>query len=301
MALTLALLLGLAGLPLPVRGQDTAKYPRPVGKFKPDTANVAAPLSYVLTVRRPLSAQVIYPDSLYDFSPFELRSQRWFPTRTLQDSLVLDSAVFELQVFSSAPALEFALPVFYILPGGDSLPVFASLATLHQRVPKTVVKADSLAASSQTFAVSEQFNYPYWILGITLAVSLLGVANAFLGKPAQRYFKLWIERQRHRAFIRTYDRLVAQVRMRGAKGPLEKALNLWKAYIERVEEIPYTTYTTKDFGESLPDPALTKSLQSLDKYIYGGFEPNEAPAAYAVLRRMAIRIYAQKSQELRHG
>jgi hypothetical protein len=191
--------------------------------------------------------------------------------------------------------------VYYLLAGGDSLPVYAPNKVLFTRTLRDGQPSDSLQASTQTLAVAERFNYPYWIIGISITVGILGLLNAFLGKPFQRYFRLWVERRRHRAFIRTFDRLISQIKQKGSAGPLERALNLWKAYIERVEAVPYTTYTTKDFSEHLPDPALTKSLQALDKYIYGGFPPDDAASAYAVLRRMAIRIYAQKAQNLRHG
>lgn len=298
-ALLLALVLGCrAGY----AQEKSIPYPAPAGRFDRDTALLASPVHYILTVRRPPGTQVLFPDSLYDYAPFELRSRTWYPTRVLPDSTLADSAVYELMSFSGQPELRLALPVFYLTGGGDSLPVFPDDALLHQKLgSKTEAVADTLEPAIQTLEVKERFNYPYWIIGISLVVGLLALANLFLGKPFQRYFRIWVEGRRHRAFIRSYDRLVQQVRQRGAKGPLERALNLWKAYIERVENVPYTTYTTKDFAEHLPDPALSKSLQELDRYIYGGFPPEEAETAYAVLRRMAIRIYAQKAQALRHG
>ncbi len=277
-------------------------FPAPAGRFNTDTAQLASPVRYSLVVRRPAKTQVVFPDSLYDFAPFELRSRAWFPTRQANDTTLIDSAVYELMTFSPAEQLSFALPVFYLNPGGDSVPVFAPAVALQQRIPRPAeADGDTLLPAIQTLPVAERFNWPYWVIGLSLAVGLAGIANAFLGRPLQRYFRLWVEGRRHRAFIRGFDRLVAQVRQKGADGPMERALNLWKSYIERVEDVPYTTYTTKDFAEHLPDPALTKSLQTLDRYIYGGFPPDEAPGAYAVLRRMAIRIYAQKAQALRHG
>lgn len=297
----LLLLLLMAGSTLQAQ-ESPAPYPAPVGKFDRDTALLASPVRYTLTVHRTAGTQVLFPDSVYDYAPFELRSRVWYPTRVLADSTLVDSAVYELMSFSGQPELALALPVFYLTGVGDSLPVFPDDALLHQRLAsKTEAVADTLEPAIQTLTVKERFNYPYWIIGISLVVGFLAVANLFLGKPLQRYFRIWVEGRRHRAFIRSYDRLVQQVRQRGSSGPLERALNLWKAYIERVENIPYTTYTTKDFAEHLPDPALTKSLQELDRYIYGGFPPEEAETAYAVLRRMAIRIYAQKAQQLRHG
>jgi hypothetical protein len=283
-------------------GAAQAAYPPPVSTFDIDTALVASPVFYSLSVRRPAITQVVFPDTLYDYTPFELRKRTGFATRKVGDSLWVDSAVYELISFSGAEALPLALPVFYLLPSGDSLPVYAPTVVLYQRLLKDVgTESDTLQAAIQTLAVPERFNYPYWIIGLALVAGILASANAFFGKPLERYFSLWIESQRHRAFIRSYDKLVAQVQQRGADGPLERALNVWKGYIERVEAVPYTTYTTKDFAERFPDPTLTKSLQTLDKYIYGGFPPEQAAAAYAALRRMAIRIYAQKAQSLRHG
>ena len=289
----------LCGLQL--KAQDTPLFPAPLGRFDTDTALVASPVKYILTVQRSAKTQTIFPDSLYDFTPFELRKLTWFPTRLVDDSTVLDSAEYELIAFSGAPALPLSLPVFYILIQGDSLPVYAPTTQLYQRIIEDGAKTDTLQAAIQTLPVSEHFNYPYWIIGISLFVGLIALLNIFLGKPLQRYFGLWVERRRHSAFVRTFDKLVLQVKQHGAEGPMERALNLWKAYIERVENIPYTTYTTKDFSEHLPEPALTTSLQTLDRYIYGGFPPIEAESAYGVLKRMAIRIYLQKAQNLRRG
>jgi len=286
---------------LQLKAQNTPLYPAPVGKFDTDTALVASPVKYTLFVQRSSKTQTVFPDSLYDFTPFELRKLTWFPTRLVDDSTVLDSAEYELIAFSSAPALSLSLPVFYILIQGDSLPVYAPTKQLYQRIIADGAKTDTLQAAIQTLPVSERFNYPYWIIGISLFVGLLALLNIFLGKPLQRYFGLWVERRRHSAFVRSFDKLVLQVKQRGAEGPMERALNLWKAYIERVENIPYTTYTTKDFSEHLPEPALTTSLQTLDRYIYGGFPPIESESAYGVLKRMAIRIYLQKAQKLRRG
>ena len=277
-------------------------YPTPVGAFDTDTALLASPVHYSLSVKRPAKTQVLFPDSLYPFTPFELRLRTWFPTRRTADSMLVDSAVYELMSFTGTPTLTLSLPIFYLNPQGDSVPVYAPDVSLHQRLLQGAEGgSDTLLPAIQTLAVPERFNYPYWIIGISLLVGLLAVANVFLGKPLQRYFRLWVERRRHKAFIRTYDRLVIQVRDRGAQGPLERALNLWKAYIERVEEIPYTTYTTKDFAEHLPDRDLTNGLQTLDRYIYGGFPPDEASVAYATLRRQAVRFYTRKAQNLRHG
>ncbi len=290
------------------RGQDTRakaeSFPAPSSFISPDSDLIGSPIQYTLFVRHPARSVVLFPDSAYPYDPFEFRSKIAFPSRLGADSMVLDCCWYELASFSLEPAIRLQLPVFYITPDGDSLPVYSPEATLYQRFMsrnRDSSYADTLLASTQALPVPERINYPYIGLGIFLILAIILLANLFLGRPIERWLKLAVLGRRHRFFIRAFEKLVEQIEARKDPDRIERALNLWKTYIERLDEVPYSTYTTSDFAREIPDSSLMKSLHTIDRWVYGGFKPESVENVFTVLKRFSIRMYSRKREEVRNG
>jgi hypothetical protein len=68
------------------------------GTFLKDSVKVGEYIPYSLSITYPAQWQVVFPDSLYDYSPFEFEDKIYFPTQTT-DSLSTDSAVYYLSTF----------------------------------------------------------------------------------------------------------------------------------------------------------------------------------------------------------
>lgn len=50
---------------------------------------------------------------------------------------------------------------------------------------------------------------------------------------------------------------------------IENAVILWKRYMEELEDKPFSTYTTKEIVEVMPNQQLAEALQHTDRIIYG--------------------------------
>ena len=270
------------------------------GHFEQDSTKIGMPVVYTLLLKHPAGTQAVFPDSGYDYSPFELAEKQFFPTRTL-DNISTDSVRFTLQTFSLDSVQQLALPV-WVSVAGDSVELQAAPDSLRLVRVIKVPQPDAVPVATTVFGtVPPRFNYPYWILGTGAAVILLVLLNAFIGKPAQRYWKLILLLRRQRLFLLAFDRLQAQTLRDKSGKRMEASLNLWKTYIERTDGKPYTTYTTKEMATAIPDEQLVKTLQAIDRCVYGGQTELISEEIFKNLRSRANLFYQKKQLEIRNA
>jgi len=81
------------------------------GYFTKDSAQLGERVGYVLKASYPQAAQLLFPDSTYDFSPFVFLEKKTFVSATTE-GITQDSAVYFLSNFSLEPSSYLALPVF---------------------------------------------------------------------------------------------------------------------------------------------------------------------------------------------
>jgi hypothetical protein len=284
------------------------QYPKPKAFIAPDSDLIGSPIQFTLFVQHPARAVVLFPDSGYNFEPFEYRTKKVFPSRLVngfdKDSVVADCCQYELASFNLDPVLSLQLPIFYITPEGDSFPVNSNEARLYQKFmsrDRDSAYADTLLSSTQPLQVQERINYPYIGLAIVVVLAVVLLANVFLGRPIERWLKMAVLGRRHKFFVRAFDRLVEQINASKDPTLIERALNLWKTYIERLDDVPYSTFTTSDFSKNMPDSSLMKSLHTIDRWIYGGFKPESVENVFGTLKRLSIRMYSRKREEVRNG
>ncbi|WP_143083817.1 hypothetical protein [Flexibacter flexilis] len=280
-----------------VLGQNlTPQSNLPHGRFLKDTAQVGQPVQYSLSFKHDKNIQVVFPDSSHDFAPFEFVRKAFFTTRS--DSLQsMDSAVYTVTTFELDSLQNLSLPIYVLLPSGDSLAEWTDEDTLIIR--NSVKIQENLIADTIFWQIKTEFNYIYWGIGATFLLILLLLANSFLGKPLNRAFKLLIMYQRHKAFHGSFDKLTNQILKNPSALGLEKAQTIWKKYIEKVDNIPYSTYTTREINQHLPDTKLKETLQAIDRYVYGGIQPNNIDEHLQRLLKQANAIYELKRSEIR--
>ncbi len=89
---------------------------KPKGAFLVDSAKIGEQIPYSLSIRYPKQMEFLFPDSNYNFFPFEFISKDFFITHT--DSLgSVDSAIYYLATFEIEPVQKLFLPVFMISQG----------------------------------------------------------------------------------------------------------------------------------------------------------------------------------------
>ena len=82
---------------------------------------------------------------------------------------------------------------------------------------------------------------------------------------------------------------------------IEKAIVLWKKYLERLENKPFTTFTTKEILDNLKDNRLADALREIDATVYGGVYSKKTIASLQVLQELAEGIYRERRAEMGVG
>ena len=219
----------------------------PKGKFLSDSVKVGLPVQYALSYRHKETADVFFPDSAYNFFPFEMVKREYFNTVTNQHGS-LDSVVYTLISFEVTPIQELSLPV-YVRAKRDCTRVFAPMDyVILSSIIKSNVNIDTLFLKKDTrfIPIAQQVNFPLIFLIIIGLLLMVGMVFWFFGKPIRRQIRLFNFKRRYDDFRKLFQRL-----SRGTEDAkrrlenIEKAVVLWKKYIERIENKPFTTFTTK--------------------------------------------------------
>jgi hypothetical protein len=275
----------------------------PKGKFLSDSVKVGLPVQYALSYRHKATADVFFPDSAYNFAPFEMVKREYFNTITDQNGS-LDSVVYTLISFEVMPVQELSLPV-YVRAKRDCTRVFAPMDyVVLNSIIASNVRIDSLSLKKDTrlIPIAQQVNFPLIFLIIIGLFLLIGMVFWFFGKPIRRQVRLFNFKRRYDDFRKLFQRLSrgtedAKKRLEN----IEKAVVLWKKYIERIENKPFTTFTTKEILDNLKDNRLSDALREIDATVYGGVYSSKTIASLQVLQELAEGLYRERRIELGIG
>jgi len=272
---------------------------KPRGFFVQDTAYIGKPIEYVLYYHHNREEQLLFPDTNYNFQPFELISRNYYPTRT-KDENSLDSVVYHLHTFSLDTIQYLALPV-QLLTNGDTLPFYPERDSviLHRQLKD--VEDIVLKANQQLEVVDPQFNYyslSAWCLGIILLGLILYLT---LGKTFVRRYRLIQIRSAHMNFIRAYEQILRQFAQEPNANTIELALSMWKEYLGKLEEKPINTFTTTEIITLFNREDLMMNLQVIDRGIYGGVVTEDVSSALSFLKSFSNRKFLERKKEVNLG
>ena len=268
----------------------------PEGYFLGDSIKIGMPIDYTLSVKYPIELDVVFPDSLYDFAPFEIVEKFYFPTQS-DSTTSYDSAVYRLMSFEIEPTQALALPVF-ILGNNDSTAVYPEkdsvvLAEMIEEVPDSI----QLRQNTAYIHVPTQFNYPYLLIGLGVLVVVLIIVWVAFGKQIMKAYQLRKFKKAHEKYLQYFDKLVAQKPEESA----EAVLLEWKRYLEQLLKKPYTKLTTKEILALRHNQGIEQSLRRIDGAIYGHASKASLGESFGVLRQYSDEQYRQKVQQIKNG
>lgn len=279
-----------------VAGQDV----NVSGRFLRDTVKIGEEVPYSLSVSYPRSYNIIFPDSGYNYRPFEYHHREYF--RTMSDSSTsFDSAVYYLSTFEIDTVQYLQLPV-YINQTGDSSEVFSRADSIYLfHVIQVMPDSVKLKENTAFLKVRNLFNYPLFLLigGIIIVLILLGII--FFGKRLKRWIVMIIMRRSHKRFVRKYFFKLGALKDQRAGVEPEELLTDWKKYMEKLEREPYTKLTTKELIGLHADQRLKENLRSVDRYIYGSIKDKPLHENFEKLLEYSIERYEVRLNELRNG
>jgi len=270
------------------------------GVFLTDTIELGQPFQYALSLRHPAGAEVFFPDTARHFAPFLVRDMTVFSTVT-DAAGSLDSAVYTLVSFETRPLQLLQVPILLLSAEGDSTLLLSPADTvrLRERVrPTTRPDTLQLAADTRPLTLKPQMNYP---LLVTILVGLLvvvGLVNLFFGRSIREQTELFQIYRLHRDFRRAFDRLLRDLNPSTAAEKAERAVVLWRAHLELLERKPYSTMTSREITDSIPDQRLSEALKETDGVIYGGVYSSQTQASLRVLYEVADSAYRRYRMRL---
>jgi len=281
------------------QGQDVNVH----AEFFADSLMIGDETRFSLTATYPSSVNLLFPDSTFNFAPFEFYRKEYFPTKTA-DGQSYDSVVYYLSTFEVDRVQRLSLPVFQLNPqdctayqsNSDSI----LLIQLTTEVPDTVTVDNlPLKVNIAYQHVSWLFNYPVMI-GIFLILLVLTVTGWLIfGKRIRKHFRLKRLLKTHQKFLNDYTDEVNTIKSNFSPATTEVAMRHWKKYMEQLEGKPYTKLTTRETVQLEEDDVLKKNLQNVDRAIYG--HNTAVVDSLQKLLEFADQRFAQKLEEVKHG
>lgn len=281
----------------------TAQHVRVQGGFMADSLRIGDEVFFYLSAHSNKKDQVIFPDSTFDYAPFELLDKEYFATRT-RDSISIDSAVYHLATFEVDEIQALRLPVFRISARDDSAAYFSPLDSIKVQMvvkdlPEQISEDLPVRATIGYQQVPLRFNYPILIIGFTLLLVLAAVTWFTFGERIQRHYRIKRMKRSHAQFVEAFNSKLNGLSTRFSRSDAEDALVLWKRYMEGLNQVPYTRLTTPELQKTGTDKPVIRSLQQLDAAIYGYGE--NVRDAFSELRNYTEARFERKINEEKNG
>lgn len=272
------------------------------GQFIGDSLRIGEPIPYALSARYPSKLQILFPDSLHEFKPFEYERKNYFPTIT-SDGISLDSAIYWVSSFEIDSIQFLSIPILQLI-GTDSLfhqpkadSVFLSSST--KSVPDNIPPAElPLKSDTDYRTVLMVFNYPLLVIALGISTVILGLVWIVFGKQIRNWWKRRKLKKGFQEFEQAFQQLLDKIKEGGNIIEAEQAIRLWKKYLENLEGIPYTKFTTREILALGQHQEIRGALRSIDHRIYGQ-KQSEDVNEYYTLKSFTEDQYLKKLEELK--
>jgi len=287
------ILLFILSLPLYCQAQ-VATPKQPQGFFQADTIKLGQPIYFSFYYQHPATEEIVFPDSTFNFAPFEYISRYYFPTRTKGPSS-LDSVVYQLRTFDIKPVQRLTLPV-YVLQNQDTLSLLAPTAAVNlKQLVKEAASASDIKSNTELAPIAQRFNFAYWLIGGGILVLFLSIIWILFGKKLIIRYRLYTLQKAHAAFIDNFNAYIDRFNQSESLQIIEQAITLWKNYLTNLEGNAINSFTTKEIAAFYNDDEdVTTALRLFDKAIYGNIvsdKSSETIIAFFLLHHFADRRY----------
>uniref|UniRef100_UPI0040480998 hypothetical protein n=1 Tax=Algoriphagus sp. TaxID=1872435 RepID=UPI0040480998 len=265
------------------------------GYFTQDSAQLGERVAFVLKASYPQSAQLIFPDSVHDFSPFVLLERKTFISFT-QEGITQDSALYFLSNFSLEPISYLSLPVVE-LNRYDSLIHYTNEAFIHLKLNLDSIPEELQFKENNVYQPLEK-SFNWLIFGAICGGILLVIALLFFVFAEKIKGLFWKNRERLRwiQFERKWKKLADLLQQNPNQTLADELIGHWKSYMEHLRSQPFQEWTSSEIATELADEEVFKALRSIDMIIYAGIEEDSQNATTYLLAVAKLNYNAALSQ-----
>ncbi len=283
---------------LTVSIQVSAQKVQVKGYFTQDSAQLGERVGYVLKASYPQAAQLIFPDSTYDFSPFVFLEKKTFVSAT-SGGITQDSAVYFLSNFSLEPSSYLSMPVFE-LNRYDSITHYTPEVELKLKLNLDSIPEELTFKENNVYqTLDKPFNW--FVFSSIVGGILLGLGILFFvfAERIKRLFRKNREKLRWIQFERKWKKVTELLQQNPNQSLADETIGLWKGYLEHLRSQPIQEWTSSEIAAALDDKEVFKALRSIDIIIYAGGE-GDTSAATSYLLEVARANYKATLNQITH-
>ncbi len=278
-------------------GQTDMDFPQ--GNFMADSVKIGEHIQYMMSFEYPAQAKILFPDSTYNFFPFEYVGKEFFPTTTTREGMLKDSIVFTLATYELDEVYYLRVPV-YFFEGKDSSSFYSTVDSVRLKpVVTSLPKNPELLAETDFQEVPKQFNYIYFLIGIGVLLIVLTTLVLLFGKKVYRMFVVYRLKKSFEKYKAEYHSILTQ-KSEDAQVS-ERALTAWKKYLEKLDRQPITKLTTKEITQVYPNNDLKNTLREIDRSLYGGIQVKNMEDMFDSLEKFSFERLNLKIEEVNNG
>ena len=267
---------------------------KPEAYFQEDSIRIGAIVKYSLSLNYPRQLSILFPDSTYNFEPFEYVGKKYFNTTT-SAGFSMDSVVYELRTFELLDSLKLTLPV-YLLEEKDSVAIYPDSSTIFFQTSLTNKAPQQ--PKLEVIEVPTKFNYPYFFIGLGILAVIAVLVLVFFGKRIWAQVRIYFITKKHNKFLLAFE--VYHNKSELSEPEAEKMMILWKGYLENLSNFPIKKYTTKEIYAVFQDEKLMHSLQTIDSIVYAGASVENLSEDIKHLESFSDKLFEEKKNEIKN-
>ncbi len=263
---------------------------KPLGKFLEKEYKIGKPIHFALSYRHNPKVDVFFPDSSLNFSPFKYKSLEFFPTQT-QNGVSLDSVIYEFVCFDIDSLQYLSLPVLtYSDKDSTTIMSIRDSIRFDAMITKEELSKAAIKPSIKYLEIRQEFNYPQFLKYILLLLAIISLFLVFFRKLLIRLYKMFWFDFKHQGFVKSFKKIMKSQKTNDIVAT-RKALVLWKNHMEWLENIPYSSFSTKEILEKIPNFRLEEALKEIDFAVYGGQSEGNLIFALKILNDVSSEKY----------
>lgn len=258
-----------------------------------DSAKLGERVAYVLKATYPREKNIVFADTTFDFGPFVLLEKKSFISSTT-DGITLDSAIYFVSNFSLDPVSSLAVPVYEVFKY-DSLKYYPEEASINLQLTIAEIPQEPIFLPNNVYQpISGDFNYPL-LIGVLVGIAILaGIVIFFFGKQLGHQWQLWLEKRKYKRFEKRWEEAQTAFASNPSTENADQLLGLWKAYMEHLNQKPFSDWTTTEIADFLENKDIIKDFRAIELIIYAGKQGEDLPRACQNLMSICTNSFQQK-------
>lgn len=270
------------------------------GGFVEDSLLIGQDVNFWMAATYPPELEMVFPDSLYTFTPFEFSGKTYFPTEVI-GGLAYDTTVYTIQSFGIDKVQYLKLPAV-ILNGTDSTVIETPLDSIFlTELAPVVTDSTKLKTNLDYQAVDRQFNFPLMYYILAGLILLIIIALLIFGKRILKWMKLRRLRTQYEQFSEIFNEYIKKLKVDPEPELAEKALIFWKNYQQQLDKVPFSVMTTKEILNQDFATELNKPLKSIDRVVYGKRVQENIFQDFEQIDNFTQDRYSKKIAEIKDG